>query len=64
MRDRNVTIESLGWTRLYSPYTFTTMPDAFDLQEETQALQDLETYEIPNEHDVYNEDPGALLEGQ
>lgn len=39
------------------------MPDAFDLQEETQALQDLEAYEIPNEHDIYNEDPGALLEG-
>ena len=39
------------------------MPDAFDLQEETQALQELETYEISNERDIYNEDPGALLEG-
>ena len=40
------------------------MPDTFDLQEEIQALQDLETYEITNEHDIYSEDPGALLEGQ
>lgn len=40
------------------------MPDAFELQDELQALQDMETYEIPNEHDIHSTDPGALLEGE
>lgn len=39
------------------------MGDAFELQDELQALQDMETYEIPNEHDIHSTDPGALLEG-
>jgi condensin complex subunit 1 len=28
------------------------MGDAFDLHEEVEALQDLSTYTIPNEHDI------------
>lgn len=36
---------------------------AFELQDELQALQDIETYEIPNDRDFSTEDPEALLEG-
>lgn len=36
----------------------------FELQEELHALQDLETYEVPNDHDFSTEDPEMLLEGQ
>ncbi|KAF7983455.1 hypothetical protein HWV62_21732 [Athelia sp. TMB] len=39
------------------------MPAAFELQDELQALQDLESYDIPNEHDISSEDPAALLAG-
>ena len=42
------------------------MADDFRLQEECQALQDLSTYSIDNEHDVRSMDSGeviALLEG-
>ncbi|KII87644.1 hypothetical protein PLICRDRAFT_643063 [Plicaturopsis crispa FD-325 SS-3] len=39
------------------------MGDEFDLQDELQALQDLRTYNIPNEHDIHSEDPAPLLEG-
>lgn len=39
------------------------MPTAFELQDELQALQDLESYDIPNEHDISSEDPAALLAG-
>lgn len=39
------------------------MFDKFDLQEEYQAFQDIDTYEIPNEENVSNEEPGRLLEG-
>ena len=35
----------------------------FELQDEIQALQDIESYIIQNEHDFTVEDPGALLEG-
>jgi len=36
---------------------------AFELQDELQALQDIETYEISNDRDFSTEDPEALLEG-
>jgi condensin complex subunit 1 len=39
------------------------MSDNFDLQEEYQALQDLDSYELPNEESISNEEPGRLLEG-
>jgi len=42
--------------------TTTTMP-AFELQDELNALQDIETYEISNDRDFSTEDPEALLEG-
>ncbi|KIL63463.1 hypothetical protein M378DRAFT_107274 [Amanita muscaria Koide BX008] len=35
----------------------------FDLMEELQALADIQSYEIPNEHDPESEDIGRLLEG-
>jgi hypothetical protein len=40
------------------------MSDSFDLQEECQALQDPESYELPNEDHISNEEPGRLLEGE
>ena len=36
---------------------------SFELQDEIQALQDIENYSIPNEHDIHSEDPAALLAG-
>lgn len=39
------------------------MGDRFELQDEIQAVQDLETYVITNEHDVHSTDPAALLAG-
>ena len=41
--------------------------DDFKLQEECQLVQDVATYDIPNEHDVRSMDAGevtALLEGE
>lgn len=38
------------------------MAEWFHLQDELQALSDLSTYEIPNEHDIHTEDPADLLE--
>ncbi|RDB27013.1 Condensin complex subunit 1 [Hypsizygus marmoreus] len=35
---------------------------SFDLQEELQALQEIENYEIPHEHNPAEEDPERLLE--
>ena len=37
------------------------MGDRFELQDEIQAVQDLDTYIISNEHDVHSTDPAALL---
>lgn len=39
------------------------MSHNFDLQEEYQALQDLDSYELPNEESIGHEEPGRLLEG-
>ncbi|KAJ7086035.1 non-SMC mitotic condensation complex subunit 1-domain-containing protein [Mycena belliarum] len=39
------------------------MADSFELRDELQALQDLDTYNIPHEHDLATEDPARLLEG-
>ncbi|EGO04014.1 hypothetical protein SERLA73DRAFT_69808 [Serpula lacrymans var. lacrymans S7.3] len=39
------------------------MSASFELQDELQALQDLETYDIQNEHDIHSSDPAHLLEG-
>ncbi|KAF7330363.1 Condensin complex subunit 1 [Mycena venus] len=39
------------------------MADSFELRDELQALQDLDTYSIPNDHDLSSEDPARLLEG-
>ena len=36
----------------------------FELQEELHALQELESYVIPNDHDFSTEDPEILLEGR
>ncbi|KAJ7677367.1 non-SMC mitotic condensation complex subunit 1-domain-containing protein [Mycena rosella] len=38
------------------------MADTFDLRDEIQALQDVESYTIPNDHDLSSEDPARLLE--
>ncbi|KAF7319328.1 Condensin complex subunit 1 [Mycena chlorophos] len=35
----------------------------FELHDEVQALQDIDTYSIENEHDLASEDPAQLLEG-
>ncbi|KAJ7052444.1 non-SMC mitotic condensation complex subunit 1-domain-containing protein [Mycena amicta] len=35
----------------------------FELRDEVQAIQDLDTYSIENEHDLSSEDPAHLLEG-
>ncbi|KAJ6460387.1 non-SMC mitotic condensation complex subunit 1-domain-containing protein [Mycena vitilis] len=39
------------------------MADSFELRDELQALQDIETYSIPHDHDLSSEDPARLLEG-
>jgi condensin complex subunit 1 len=39
------------------------MSHNFDLQEEYQALQDLDSYELPNEENINQEEHGRLLEG-
>ncbi|KAJ7454842.1 non-SMC mitotic condensation complex subunit 1-domain-containing protein [Mycena latifolia] len=39
------------------------MADSFELRDELQALQDLDTYTIPHDHDLSSEDPARLLEG-
>ncbi|KDR79872.1 hypothetical protein GALMADRAFT_222814 [Galerina marginata CBS 339.88] len=38
------------------------MLETFELQDELQALQEIDSYEIPNEQDFATEDPEALLE--
>ena len=38
------------------------MSDNFELQDELQSLQDISSYEIPNEHDIHETDPGPLLQ--
>ncbi|KAF8623362.1 hypothetical protein AX17_007440 [Amanita inopinata Kibby_2008] len=40
------------------------MTVSFELQDELQALADIESYEIPNEHDPGTEDIARLLEGK
>jgi condensin complex subunit 1 len=40
------------------------MSDRFELQDEIQALQDIENYNIQNDHDPNSEDMAALLEGK
>lgn len=40
------------------------MADSFELQDEIQAILDLESYNISNEHDPSSEDPVRLLEGK
>lgn len=42
--------------------TATTM-NSFELQDELQALQDLESYRIESDHDFSSQDPDPLLEG-
>ncbi|KAJ7211815.1 non-SMC mitotic condensation complex subunit 1-domain-containing protein [Mycena haematopus] len=39
------------------------MADSFDLRDELQALQDIDTYNIPHDHDLSSENPARLLEG-
>ena len=36
---------------------------SFELQDELQALQDLESYRIESDHDFSSQDPDPLLEG-
>lgn len=38
------------------------MSATFELQDELEALQDLSSYEIPNEHDLHNTEAGPLLQ--
>jgi hypothetical protein len=38
--------------------------DSFELQDEIQALQDIQNYSIPNEYDIHSEDPARLLAGE
>ena len=40
------------------------MPENFELQEEVEALQDLEAYEIPNESELSDKEPERILEGE
>lgn len=35
----------------------------FELRDELQALQDIDTYTITHDHDLSSEDPAHLLEG-
>ncbi|KAJ6465485.1 non-SMC mitotic condensation complex subunit 1-domain-containing protein [Mycena vulgaris] len=39
------------------------MADTFELRDEMQALQDVDSYTIPHDHDLSSEDPARLLEG-
>lgn len=39
------------------------MTFSFELQDELQSLQEIDSYEIPHEHDPETEDPERLLEG-
>lgn len=39
------------------------MTISFELQDELQSLQEIDSYEIPHEHDPETEDPERLLEG-
>lgn len=39
------------------------MSFSFELQDEVQSLQEIESYEIPHEHDLETEDLVPLLEG-
>ncbi|KAK7032919.1 condensin complex subunit 1 [Favolaschia claudopus] len=39
------------------------MADSFELRDEVQALQDVDTYSIAHDHDLSSEDPARLLEG-
>lgn len=38
------------------------MSNEFELQDELQSLQDIPSYEIPNEHDIHDTEPGPLLQ--
>ncbi|KAF8137642.1 non-SMC mitotic condensation complex subunit 1-domain-containing protein [Boletus edulis] len=38
------------------------MNHGFELQDELQSLQDVSSYEIPNEHDIHETEPGPLLQ--
>lgn len=38
------------------------MSATFELQDELEALQDLSSYEIPNEHDLHDAEAGPLLQ--
>ena len=38
--------------------------DNFELQDNVQALQNIQSYDIPNEHDFQSESPAQLLEGE
>ncbi|KAF8556860.1 hypothetical protein OG21DRAFT_1506074 [Imleria badia] len=38
------------------------MSAEFELQDELQSLQDISSYEIPNEHDIHDSEPGPLLQ--
>ncbi|KAJ7510292.1 non-SMC mitotic condensation complex subunit 1-domain-containing protein [Mycena galericulata] len=39
------------------------MAHSFELRDELQALQDIDSYSIPHDHDLSTEDPARLLEG-
>ena len=43
--------------------TSTTMISSFDLRIEVEALQELDSYDIPHDYDLTTEDPERLLEG-
>ncbi|KAJ6577303.1 non-SMC mitotic condensation complex subunit 1-domain-containing protein [Mycena capillaripes] len=38
------------------------MADSFELRDELQALQDIDTYSIPHDHDLSSEDPARAVE--
>lgn len=38
------------------------MSDGFELQDALESLQDVSSYEIPNEHDIHDTEPGPLLQ--
>jgi condensin complex subunit 1 len=40
------------------------MADGFELADEIEALQDVQNYIIPNEHDIHSQNPAHILEGQ
>lgn len=62
-RDRDSTCPTRRDLNLLCKVSKANMADSFELRDELQALQDIDTYSIPHDHDLSSEDPARLLEG-